>query len=168
MIPPRPIARARAFTLVELLATIAVLGLSVAAAMPILSAVTDSSRRATNGAHERHEASIAIDRIARLLRTAGNPDESSLMLARMAPTGFRLVNGAGVSLQDGILIERDTSGRDHTLARSIDRFTLVFLSEDGITPAPATAEVHLVEIRLDTPTSSCATRAFLRGRMARP
>ena len=157
-----------AFTLVEMLATISVLGLSLAAALPIVSAVSDSAHRADSVARDRHEVSIALERIAAIVRTAGNPDDASTMLTRTEPDEVRLATGAGVSLVDGSLMERDAQGRTHPLARSIDRFELTYLRDDGRTPAAIAAEVHSVQIRIDTPTTSCATRVFLRGRLAIP
>jgi prepilin-type N-terminal cleavage/methylation domain-containing protein len=158
----------RAFTLVELLATIAVLGLSVAGAMPILSSVRDSAHRATTVSHQHHEAALAIQRIAELLRPSGNPNDPALALSRMTPNEFRLTTGEGVALVRGALVERDTRGRTHPLARAIDRFELRYLRDDGTTAALSPTDVHAVEIRIDTTDTSCATRVFLRGRMAIP
>lgn len=159
---------ALAFTLVELLATIAVLGLSVAGAMPILTSVRDSAHCATAVSHQRHEVALAIQRIAELLRPSGNPDDASGAISRMASDEFRLASGEGIGVVRGVLVERDSRGRTHPLARSIDRFELRYLRDDGTTAALTPADVHAVEIRIDTPSTSCATRVFLRGRMAIP
>jgi prepilin-type N-terminal cleavage/methylation domain-containing protein len=158
----------RAFTLIELLATIAVLGLSVAGAMPILSSVRDSAHRATMVSHQRHEVAVAVQRIAELLRSAGNANDPAAALSRMREAEFRLTDGQGVALVKGVLVERDTRGRAHPLARTIDRFELRYLRDDGATAALIPTDVHAVEVRIDTPSTSCATRIFLRGRMAQP
>ena len=157
-----------AFTLVEMLATVSVLGLSLAAALPIVSSVADSAHRANAIARDRHEVSIALERIAAIVRASGNPDDASTMLTRTQSDELRLATGVGVSLVDGSLMERDTQGRTHPLARSIDQVEFLYLRDDGRTPAATATEVHSVQIRIDTPTTSCATRVFLRGRLAIP
>lgn len=158
----------RAFTLVELLATISVLGLSVAAALPILSAVSSGGMRAEAIATERQDASAGIQRLAALLRSSGDPSHASTMLTSMKPTEFRLADGSGVELKRGALLERDTRGRTHPLVRGVTRFQIAYLRDDGITIATTAAEVHCVDLWVDTEHTRCATRVFLRGRMGLP
>ena len=158
----------RAFTLVELLATIMVLGISVGAALPVLSAVSDGARRASALARQHHESSVAMERIAEILRESGNPNIPSTMLTVLSPTQFRVASGRGVQLSKTTLIERDSKGRSKTLAHDITRVQFRYLRDDGATTTGTSAEVHAVEVVLDTTEVSSAMRVFLRGRMALP
>lgn len=158
----------RAFTLIELLATIVVLGISVAAALPVLSAISDGARRATVLARHHHDTSVAMERIAEILHESGNPNIASTMLTVLSPTEFRVASGRGVRLSKTTLIERDASGRSKTLADDITRVQFRYLRDDGALTTGTSAEVHSVEVAIDTTEVSSAMRVFLRGRMALP
>jgi len=157
-----------AFTLIELLATIVVLGLSTAAVLPVVSSISDASRRATTAARTTHEVSIALERAADILRESGDPTVAGSMLSILSSTEFRLASGAGVGLTGTTLNERTAAGAIKPLARDITRFEVRYLRDDGSTTTPIAQEVHVVEIFLESSDISTAIRVFLRGRMAIP
>ena len=158
----------RAFTLIELLATIMVLGLSMVAVLPVLTSVSDAAHRARTIAHRHHDISIALQRIAGILRESGDPSVAPSMLTVQSATEFRLASGAGIALDSGTLIERATTGQTMPLAPGITRFEVRYLRDDGSTTTAIPQDVHSVEVLLENAEIAAAMRVFLRGRMAIP
>ena len=128
----RHLARS-AFTLVEMIATVTVLGIIGAATLPVVEATGALYAESASMSRSVERASFAIDRLSRVLREVGVADDrSGLAIAQITPTSFVCTNGDGVSLdQDRLMMS--LNGRSATLCDGVTEFEILALGADGLT-----------------------------------
>lgn len=164
---PRP-TTTRAFTLVELIATMLVLGIAAASITPLLMNLTDSARasreryRTIDGLHH------ALDRAARLLREAPPGAAGGIDLALAEPGAFELPDGRAIELLDSTLWLDPGDGSTWPLAREIDGFSLRYLQSDGVTETTDPALMQRVALLLERDGVPLTTVVYFRTAEATP
>lgn len=156
-------SRATGFTLVELVAALLVVGLSLASVAPLVVTMTDTSRRAVARGEARHGLNLAMERVARMIReiprSSGGPAPA---IASFGPRSLELESGAGVSLSGTTLTLTDADGNANPLCTSVEAFSLTYLEEDGLTEASEGAGIQRVHVSIERGGLRLATVVFLR------
>ncbi len=155
--------RAAGFTLVEVIAALLVVGVSLASIAPLVVTMTGTSRETVARGEARAGLHHAIDRIARFLREI--PESSSggaSAIASLTPTSITLESGAAISLDDATLSLTNDAGETHPLCDGLAAFSLTFLAADGVTVPTDPGEVQRVHVAIERDGLRLATVAFLR------
>ncbi len=153
-----------AFTLIELVATMLVLGITAAMAAPLALELSRTSRSAMETRRVVGDASGALAHVAALLREAPSLDETAPGengLATLSETGFQRADGTGVSIA-GDTLDLVIGGVRWPLLAGVESFSLRGLEADGLTEASDPADVRRVEIELVSGGVSLASVAALR------
>ncbi|MCI0546651.1 MAG: prepilin-type N-terminal cleavage/methylation domain-containing protein [Candidatus Rokubacteria bacterium] len=171
---------AAGFTLVELLVSMALAGLLLAATFTVLHAGLDAYRQGADRLDAQQAARVALERIATELREAGyDPRDAGLpaiVLAEPARVGLaRDLDGDGVLAPtrervtyflDGAVLRRDAGGGAQPIAEDVRGFALEYRDGRGAPTVDAGA-VASVRIRLDVGGGGAGvimeTRAHLRN-----
>lgn len=126
-------AARRGLTLVEMIATVTVLGIVGATVLPVIEA---------SGAHYAESASLrrssdrvafAVDRVSRVLREIpASEDGSGLAIETIREDEIALSNGTSIRLDGGqLLLEMD--GRIGAVCDGVSEFVVVATGADGVT-----------------------------------
>jgi len=153
--------RAGGFTLVELLVALAVVGLVMGATLTVLQQGQDGYVRAVARLEAQQSARVALERVAREIRTAGFDPTGAAFAAIMspAPTSFTIqkdLNGNGVIdaageavtyLLRGTTLRRNAGGGAQPVIEGVTELTFTYLDADGA-PTTLPAAIRTVVIAL--------------------
>lgn len=156
----------RAFTLIEMIATVTILGIIGAAVLPVVESAGMLYAESARAARSVERASFAMDRACRFLReTPLNENADGLAIAGITPEQVSLESGDGLTLEHGqLLITID--GRTATLCADVDDFELAALGADGVTRTEGTpAHTRTIQVRLVVDGLEARTEVFLRSAM---
>lgn len=156
----------RAFTLIEMIATVTILGIMGAAVLPIVESAGLLYAESARAARSVERASFAIDRVCRFLReTPLNDSADALAIATIAPEQISLESGDGLAFERGqLLITVD--GRTATLCADVDAFELAAMGADGVTRTEGTPDqTRTIQVRLVVDGMEARTEVFLRSAM---
>jgi prepilin-type N-terminal cleavage/methylation domain-containing protein len=123
----------RGFTLIEMIATIAVLGAISAAASSVILAAADGYLDASTRAQLHTESSIALDRIVREMRNVqidGGAASLAADLENVAADGLEW-NGTHSLDLNGTTLEFDDGGGAVPLLEDVDAFIVEAFDEDN-------------------------------------
>jgi prepilin-type N-terminal cleavage/methylation domain-containing protein len=156
----------RAFTLVEMVATVTILGIIGAAVLPVIESAGALYAESARAGRTVERASFAADRISRLLREIPiNETADGLAITAIEPERLALASGDGLSLDNGQLLIT-IGGRSATLCADVDAFELMGLGADGVTPTEGTpAATRIIQVRLVVNGLEMRTETFLRSAM---
>lgn len=161
---------AHAFTLVEVLASIVVIGLVAGVTLPLVAASFEGYTTHTINRDTIEKSGFALDRVTALLR--GTPladDTSGLGITDATPSSLTLSDGTGLRLDGQDLLFRviSPSGpQEHLLLDRVTRFELTFLADDGVTSTLGTpAQTHCVHVYLERGGLALARAVFPRARL---
>lgn len=168
---PRPPNTARAMTLIEVVASIAVLGVIAAIIMPVIAGATDAYVQAAHTRRIAESAGYALERTVRLLRDTppAAADPATLGLAAASSSSVRFADGRGIELSGTTLNLRAADGTTSPLCRNVQTFTLDYLAANGTTSTLATpAQTHCFNITLRVEEFELRAAAFPRVRLITP
>ena len=130
----------RAFSLVELITAIVVLGVVAAVLLPILGGAVDGFSAAANLREGSERAGYAMDRCLQTLReappgaTAGTLDIATAEVSKVI-----FVDGHGLEMSEGVLYLCDTSTDKSVLCRNVTEFVISYVASDGKTDSMSQA-----------------------------
>lgn len=161
---PSPISRA-AFTLVEVLAVIVIVGAVASATAPIILALSDSYATARDQRIAADTAGAAMERIVRLVREApetiagsGAPD-----ITAASATTIEFASGERVELTGTTLWLTVPGEAASPLASGVSVFNLSFLGHDGVTNTMASPQsTQRVDVRFVVNGLELRSSAFIR------
>jgi prepilin-type N-terminal cleavage/methylation domain-containing protein len=157
----------RAFTLIELLATLIIVSTVAAVASPIVLTATDAYAKSAKQRRSAERAAAALDRLSRILREApakATPAGATDFKAADS-SSFGLVGGTGVALT-GSTVTLETSGVPATpLCPDVTAFEITYLDSSGVAVnvALGTDAVRRVVIRLAAGGTELSTSVWLRA-----
>lgn len=153
----------RGFTLLELIVTVAILGVAGAVALPLMATAADGYAGATRARLATENASFALGTITRLLREVP-AGESGLAIASLGSDSFVLSDGRSVRLEGTALVLTNANGLESPLCRSVSAFEIRGIAADGVTDAGGDlASIQRFEIRITVRGLTLAAVAFPRS-----
>jgi prepilin-type N-terminal cleavage/methylation domain-containing protein len=161
----RPTNRQRAFTLIELIASMVIIGFVASVAVPLIGAASDSFVTSSNNRDETERLSHAMDRAIRLLRAAPStaPGSGQPDIAVAATDNIEFADGAGLELIGTTLWLTPAGGTASPLCAGVSAFVISYLGEDGTTSTILTPEnTQRFVIRIAAGAQELRGAAFLR------
>lgn len=153
----------RGFTLLELIATVAILGVAGAIALPLMATAADGYSSATRARSATENASFALGTISRLLREVPAGD-AGVAIASLDASGFALADGRSVRLEGSTLLLVDAQGVESPLCRHVSAFEVRGIASDGVTAAGVESGlIQRFEIRLTVRGLTLSAVAFPRS-----
>lgn len=139
----------RAMTLLEVLASIVVLGVIGAATLPVMSGAAESYASARDAREAVDDAAFAMDRIVRLLREApGDPRTGTLFILDAGSDRIEFADGRGFTLT-GETLELLSTDEPMPLCRGVQSLEISYLGADGVSDVSATPQsTHRFRVRL--------------------
>jgi len=130
----------RGLTLVEMMASIVVIGIVCALVMPVILGASDSYAAAINARNGMEAVAFAMDRSVRLLREAPvGASANTLGVSIAQPAQLRFTDGRGLELDvSGNLLLRDAAGITYPLLDQVTTFQIDYLGTDGVTSTSGT------------------------------
>ena len=158
-------ARQRAFTLIELIASMVIIGVIASVAVPLISAASDSYVTSSNNRDEVERVAHAMGRALRLLRAApatgpgsGQPD-----ITTAATSDIEFADGSELELIGTTLWLTPAGASAAPLCAGVTAFELEYIGEDGMTSTILTPEnTQRIVIRIATSGQELRCAAFLR------
>lgn len=162
-----PRARNHAFTLIETIAVILIVGLLAGVVGPLMVGAADAYAGARDDRRATEDASFALDRIVRILREAPEADTPGTpAFTKTTSSGFAFADGTQIILSDTDLMMQIGAGAFAPLCRDVTDFELTYLRADGLpldTPGGDDAsDTRRVMIRLVADGQDLRTCVFLR------
>ncbi|MFM9957164.1 MAG: type II secretion system protein [Phycisphaerales bacterium] len=157
----------RGFTLVEMLATLVVVGTVAAITSPIVVGATQAFAKSASQRRAAEQVAGALDRLSRVLREA--PAKSSPAgaadFASAAADNFALSNGLNVTLSGSTLMLGSTTVKGSPLCQNVTAFQITYLDSAGaaVSVASGTDSVRRVVIRLAAQGVDLSTTVWLRA-----
>jgi len=158
---PRHFRRARpnstkiaGFTMVEMVASLAILGVLAAVTAPVLSGGIRNYFQAVEMTKEDGSARLALERMLRDLRWI----KSTADLSTMTSSQITFVDAGGKTVSfiyDGTAktLSRQQGGNTNVLADNVTSFTLSYLATDGQSTAAVASQVLYVTVQMTISTS---------------
>jgi len=161
--------RRPAFSLVEVLVSIVVLGVIAAVLLPLIGSVAGAYAAAADVRERTERVAFALDRCVRLLReTPAGADASTVAVAGAAADHVLFSDGRGLEVSGGVLLLRSGSGTA-PLCRGVTSFQITFLASDGVTSTLAAPQgTHCFRVALTADGVTLVGAAFPRCRMIKP
>lgn len=158
-----------AFSLVEVVASVVVLGVVAAVLLPLISGVAGAYAAAADVREKTERVAFALDRCVRLLReTPAGADASTVAIDVAADDLVRFSDGRGLELSGDVLLLRTPSGTS-PLCRAVSSFQVSFLAADGVTSTLAVpADTHSYHVSIVADGVTLGAAAFPRCRMIKP
>ena len=160
---PNPTVR-RAFTIVELVAAMVVMSVIAGVITPVIVSATDHYAASRDLRTTVDDGAFAIDAMVRIVREAPAAPSGGLDLEAAGADAFIPSGGRGFRLVDDT-IELVTESGQAPLARGVESLRIVYLLDDGVTPAATPAEAHRVHISMEIRGLRLGAVAFPRVRI---
>lgn len=158
----------RAFTLIESLMVVTILGIIAAGTLPIMQGVATSAAASDRTRRVCESGAYAMDRIARMLRDApAGVASGTIDLTAAASDTVTFPDGRSLFIKGDELWFRNTAGAEDALITGVDAFEVTYLAADGVTDTSATP--HLTQrfiVRLVTGGFELRIAVFPRVRLA--
>ena len=161
----------RGFTLIELIASMVVLGVVASVSAPLIGAASDSFVTSANNRDDIERLAHAMDRSVRLLRevpaTAAGSGLPDIVVA--ATDNIEFADGAELELVGTTLMLTPAGGAASPLCTGVTAFELAYLAEDGLTDTIATPQTsQRIEIRIVAGGHELRSSVFFRVAMGSP
>lgn len=158
----------RAFTLMESLMVVTIMGIIAAGTLPIMQGVATSAAASDRTRRVSESAAYAMDRIARMLRDApAGVTVGTINLTAAAADTITFPDGRSLFIKGDELWFRNTAGAEDALITGVDDFEITYLGADGVTDTsalPHTTQRFIV--RLVTDGFELRLAVFPRVRLA--
>lgn len=162
----------RGFTLIEVIAVIVVLGVVAGLASPIMLSMSETYRSALDQRTAAESASIALDRVMRIVRetppVVGSPGTPDITTA--TATRYTLGDGTSIELLGTNLMLTIPGEQPAVLCSDVTAFELTYLKDDStelnLGAGDALSDVHKVDIRIACGPTELRAGAFLREKLA--
>ncbi len=162
----------RAFTLIEMIAVIVILGIVASVASPILLAVSNTYTQSMEHRTAAESVSIALDRIVRVIRETpevsgaeGTPDVTAAQATR-----FAIGDGTTIELTGTNLILTLPATAPAVLCSDVSTFELNYIGEDAqplnFSGGDALTDTYKIDIRIRSGDIELRASAFLREHLA--
>jgi prepilin-type N-terminal cleavage/methylation domain-containing protein len=178
MNPAAPRRVARGFTMVEAIATLAVLGVLASVSANLIYAATTAYRDAATKAQLADEVSVAMNRIVRRLTSVDRDTTASVVAPRISsvtPTSIAWNGNYSLTLTSGqlLLVENGSTSRvllDNVTAFSVSAYDESNAALAGTLSGAATQPVRRLQVQVTAQRSGVAqtirTKVFIRATMA--
>lgn len=135
----------RAFTLLEAMLSIVIIGIIAATLAPTISGAADGYAQASAARSTTERIGYAMERIVRLVRDIELDTASGNLAADGDSVTLELSDGRGVVLDSNRLLLLDGAGETVLLCPDVDSFTLEYIADDGktATTAPLAQRIHV-------------------------
>lgn len=157
----------RAFTLLEALVAITIVGIISATVLPVINGVTGNVAHAGEVRRATDQAAYAMERAVRLLRDCPpGATPGTLGIAQAFTDRIIFTDNRGLELAGTQLLLFDGSGASDVLAEGVTGFTIGYLAPDGVTStlgSPTTT--HRLEVSMIVRGEELRCAAFPRVRM---
>lgn len=153
----------RAFTLIETIAVIVVAGVLAGVVVPVVASSTGAFADMSEARDRTEAASLAMERIVRALREAGDrADVAGVPDITLASAGrVQFGDGTEIRLTGTTLWYAEPGAAEAPLCQHVAAFELVYLGHDGLELDPAVAANLLLVERLHV-RLACSGAAELR------
>jgi len=157
----------RGLTILELMASITIMGVIAVAIMPVIASAADAYASATQTRQETERIAFALDRCVRVLREATGTDPiGSLDIAGAASDRIVFADGRGLALSGTDLVYLETGQADAPLCRDVTVFQIDYLASDGVTDTLGTpGDTQRFNITLTSSGMTLTGSAFARARI---
>lgn len=155
----------RAFTLVELMGSLVIVGAVAGVCAPVIMAVSEAFTRASEQREALERASFAIERVVRALRDAPGAPGGGAGIVAASGTGVTLLDGAVIELV-GTTLRMSASGgaQPSPLCQDVSALSLVYLGADGATDTRTSpGATRRVEVTLTVNGAALRGAVFLRA-----
>ncbi len=157
--------RINAFTLVELLATLALVGALAGSATPLVLRLADAHHAAVSQRDQAESVGAAMERIARFVReiprVAAESDE--VAIASASASRFELSSGDSLELTGQTLWLVEDGAAASPLLQGTTVFELAFIGGDGTTDTSGDlGQTQRVDVRIATGDFELRSSAFIR------
>jgi prepilin-type N-terminal cleavage/methylation domain-containing protein len=156
---------ARAFTLIELIATMVVLAVVASVAAPIMVASSDAYADASDRRESAERVAAALERVVRILREAPAtaPGETTPDIVEATASSVELADGVRLELSGSTLLLTTATEAQSPLCQGVSAFVLGFLAADGVTDSSGVpTSTQRVNVRLTAGGVEARTSVFLR------
>lgn len=154
----------RAFTIVELVAAMVVMSVIAGVITPVIVSATDHYAASRDLRTTVDDGAFVIDAMVRIVRETPAALSGGLDLEDAGVDAFVPSNGRGFRLVDDT-VELVTEAGQAPLARGVDGLRIMYLLDDGVTPAATPAEAHRVHIAMEIRGLRLGAVAFPRVRI---
>ncbi|GDX99517.1 hypothetical protein LBMAG48_19210 [Phycisphaerae bacterium] len=148
----QPISR-RAFSLLEALVVITIMGIIAASTLPIMQGVTTNAANSDRLRRVSESNAYAVDRIVRLLRdTPPATMSGALAITTATATSITFTDGRALALSGTDLLYQSAPGTQDILASNVTAFEITYLAADGTTSTlatPQTTQRFVVRLVID-------------------
>ncbi|MCB9847840.1 MAG: type II secretion system protein [Phycisphaeraceae bacterium] len=129
----------RAFTLIELIASMVVLGVIASVSAPLIANASDAFVKAADSRDVAENLSHAMDRCVHLLRSAPATEAGSGLpdIVVAGSDDIEFADGSELQLVGSTLLLTPAGGAPATLCAGVTGFGLTYLGEDGATDSAA-------------------------------
>lgn len=130
----KPYQSRDAFTLLELLVTVLLMGIISAVLLPVISSASEAYSITQDVRARSEHIAHALDRAARIIRQAPiGTDDEGLGVVNASVSTLELSDGTGFEL-NGSTLEMLVPGRANTtLCQDVDDLVIQYIAEDGVT-----------------------------------
>ena len=161
-----------AFTLIEVIAVIVVLGVVAGVASPILFSMSNTYASSLDQRTQAEAASIALDRVIRVIRetppVAGNSGTPDIAVA--TASRFELGDTTEIELTGTNLMLTLPGETPAILCSDVEQFELTYLTDDATEldtgAGDALTDIHMIHIRIRSGETELRAGAFLREKLA--
>jgi len=155
----------RAFTLIELIASMVVVGIVAAVAAPLIAAASDAYVAAAENRNRVEQVAHAMDRAVRLVRDAPStaPGSGQPDITVAAVDNIEFGDGSELQLVGSTLMLTPAGGVAAPLCVGVTTFELTYIGEDGLWNTIGTPQnTQRIGIRIVANGQELQSAVFLR------
>lgn len=148
----RRLSHPDAFTLLELLASVVIMGVIGAVLLPVISSSSESYTVTRDVRNRSEQAAHALDRMVRIVRSAPiGPGGAGIGVQHASATSLTFTDGTGFVYANGRIEMLVPNQSDALLCDNVDAFRIDYLADDGRTGTLADpGSAHRVVLTLTT------------------
>jgi len=130
------------FTLLELLASVVIMGVIGAVVFPVISASSEAYTTTREIRNRTESVAHALDRMVRVVRQAPiGASDTGIGVTTATPIALEFSDGTGFELNSGAIKMLVPGEANAMLCTNIDALSIQYLAEDGMTSTVSTPSV---------------------------
>lgn len=153
----------RAFTLLELMTAVVIMGIVAGVIMPAISVALGRNADAVSERTHTERSAYALERLLGIVRELPVNDDGTLAFTSADDSTILMPGGGGFQADAGVLYLRDNTDQPVILLDEIDGFSLGYRGADGLPCDPADAWV--IDITITLGDEPLAVTGFIRERV---